>query len=136
MPINFSNGGSTNFTKPPRSIYTPDTVSGCPPGRGAGTRIAETTFTTAGDAAIVVEGITIRTNSQRGRCDLYLYVNGTRVDQTLDYADGTTSDWQDAVVGYMGTVGAGTHTVWYESTVCAGWGCGSDWGHLQVLIFE
>jgi hypothetical protein len=136
MPINFLDGGNANFTKPPRSIYTADSVSGCPPGRAAGTRIAETTFITAGPAAIVLDGNTIRTNSQGGRCDLHLYVNGTRVDQTLDYNDGQTSNWQDAVVGYMGTVSAGTHTVWYQSTNCAGWGCGSDWGHLQVLIFE
>ena len=104
--------------------------------RAVNTRIAETTFTTAGPAAIVLDGNTIRTNSQGGRCDLHLYVNGTRVDQTLDYNDGNGGNWQDAVVGYMGTVSAGTHTVWYQSANCAGWGCGSDWGHLQVLIFE
>lgn len=136
MPINFSTGGSTNFTRPPRCIRTGDTVSGCPPSRSTGTQIATTTFTLANPAAIVVEAITIRTNNQGGRCDLGLFVNGSQVDQTLDYNDGNTSDWQDAVLGYMGDLGAGTHTIDYRGINCGGWGCGDEWGHLQVLIFE
>jgi hypothetical protein len=140
MPIDFATGGSTYFTKPPRSIITYDTVSGCPPTRNTNTAICSTSITLSVTASLIVEGKLIRNNGANGapaRCDLSLYVSTGQVSRTLDYNDGLGSDWQQHSLIWMGTLSAGTHTLYMYSDNCASvWGCTSPWGHLQILIFE
>ena len=150
MAINFSNGGSAGITRAPRAIFTGDGVAGCPPTRACGTRIAESVFTTTSDCVILAQAIIIRRLSntncdgvQRdGRCDMQLQgafsgaSSGQQLDRTLDYNDGDTGNWQEAVMGWMGTVSAGSHSIFMSSDTCRGWGCEGTWGHVQVYIFE
>lgn len=140
MPINFSDGGSLYFTKPPRSVIVYDTVSGCPPARNTFTQICTTSIVLTAAASLIVEGKLIRANYANGgpgRCDLSLAVNGTEVSRTLDFHDNLASDWQQHSVLWMGTLNAGTHSIYMYSDSCASvWGCTSPWGHLQTLIFE
>lgn len=137
MPIDFATGGSTYFTKPPRSVITYDTVAGCPPSRAAGTAICSTSITLASAASLIVEGKLIRTNATASRCDLSLYVSTGQVARTLDNNDSLGSDWQQHSLIWMGTLAAGTHTIYMYSDNCANaWGCTSPWGHIQILIFE
>jgi len=137
MAVDFANGGSTFLTKPPRTIITYDTVSGCPPTRGANVPIASATITLTASAALVIDAKIIRNNAiNSGRCDMSLYVSTGQVCRTLDYIDAAT-DWQQHCLAWMGTLAAGTHTIYMYSDNCANcWGCTSYWGHIQVMIFE
>lgn len=137
MAIDFATGGSTYFTKPPRVVMSYDSVSGCPPTRAAGTAMASTSLTLTVAASLVIEGKLIRTNATAARCDLSLYVSTGQVCRTLDHNDGLGSDWQQHSLLWMGTLAAGTHTIYMYSDNCANaWGCGGYWGHIQILIFE
>jgi hypothetical protein len=145
VAVDFSTGGSTYFTKPPRTIITYDTVSGCFPTRNAGTAIASTSVVLTAAASLVVEGKLIRQQGCSGqrdgnvssRCDLSLYVSTGQVCRTLDWNDGIANDWNQHCVCWMGTLAAGTHSIYMYSDNCHDcFGCTSPWGHLQVLIFE
>lgn len=138
MPIDFSTGGSTYFTKPPRTIITYDSVSGCPPARAVNTAIASTSLVLTAPASIVVEGKLIRYHvGLAARCDLSLYVSTRQVSRTLDYNDNLASDWQQHSLMWMGTLAAGTHSIYMYSDNCANaFGCNSQWGHIQILVFE
>jgi hypothetical protein len=138
MAIDFSTGSSTYFTKPPRTVITYDTLSGCPPTRAVNVPIASTSIVLTAPAALVVNGKLIRNNGinsgQRG--DLSLYVSTGQVCRSLDFVD-AASNWQQAVVAWMGTLSAGTHSIYmYSDNLADAWGCTGYWGHVQIMIFE
>jgi hypothetical protein len=120
-------------TKKPRVILTEDPVSGCPPARAAGTDLFVQSFTTtAASTAVYINAGIIRSGS--GRHDLVLIVDGSQRDQTLTYT--SSSQWEDAHVQWVGTLGAGNHTVSLRGNTSNVWGCGTSWGSISTIIFE
>jgi len=68
----------------------------------------------------------------QGRADLQLYINGARKDQTMTYTRHKT--WDDASVSFSGMMKNGTHSIWMQSPIKDTWGCGPDWGDLDVVV--
>lgn len=150
MAVNFSSGGSTAFTRPPRRIVVSDAVSGCPPAR-ASDRLLTATFTLANTAVVSVQSQIIRRRSSPERCDTQLYgvgtpsVNGDTTTGTvtlmrfLSFNDQNTGEWDTHYNCWMGTVPAGTHTFYVDNNTsgCRNfYGCGGSWGQMYFMIFE
>eukprot|EP01051_Picozoa_sp_SAG22_P017248 SAG22_NODE_2615_length_2375_cov_10.619947_3_plen_285_part_01 len=113
------------------AVYqTPDARGGCPPEAAAGSRLIEKQFTVDRRSVLIVTGNTIRNSA--GREDLYLFVDGRQVDQTLTFS--STAQWEDAVVQWIGSVDVGQHDVWLTGNRADVWGCGGTWGDLNILV--
>ena len=123
---------ATTQTKAPRIIHTYDTRSGCPPAHAANTDLLSQTFTLTSAASISTRAAMIRNFS--GRADLFLFVDGGQVDWHLNYTSST--QWEDGYVQWAGTLAAGSHTISIRSNVANVYGCGSDWGSMQTMVFE
>lgn len=151
MAVNFSSGGSTAFTRPPRRIVATDNRGGCPATSQTNDRLMTATFTLANTAVVSVQSQIIRRRSSPSRCDTQLYgvgtpsVNGDTTTGTvtlmrfLSFNDENTGEWDTHYNCWMGTVPAGTHT-FYVDNVTAGcrnfYGCGTTWGQMHFMIFE
>lgn len=137
MALNFSTNGSTGITRPPRIVTTTDDVSGCPAARAAGTPICSTTIVMASPGYMIIEGRIIRQcGVGGGRCDTYLYLDGSIVGRFIDYCDADTSEWVQHVHSWAGSLAAGTHTIYIAPSCANSMGCTAAWGHLQFLVFE
>ena len=123
--------GSTQ-TKAPRVIHTTDPRGGCPPAHAANTDLFVQSFSTTASTLIYVSAAIIRNTS--GRADLQLYVDGVQRDITLTYTSST--QWEDGYVEWTGSLGAGNHTVSLRSPQASVWGCQTDWGSIDTIIFE
>lgn len=150
MAINFANGGSEFFTKPPRQIVVVDTRDGCPANTGSD-RLMTVTFSIATPAVVSVQSQIIRRRSSPQRCDTQLYgvgtpsVNGDTTTGTvvlmrfLSFNDQNTGEWDTHYNCWMGVVPAGTHS-FYVDNVTGGctnfYGCTSPWGQMNIMIFE
>lgn len=149
MAVNFSNGGSSAFTRPPRRIVVTDTRGGCPPSP-ADDRLMTATFTITTESVISIQSQIIRRRSSAQRCDSVLYgvgvpnangnASGTNpLMQFLSFNDQSTAEWDNHYHCWMGTVPPGTHT-FYVDNVTSGcrnfYGCGESWGQMHIMIFE
>lgn len=132
------NGAVANQTtgvisKAVRVIHTVDPRSGCPPVQPAGTAFWNVPVTLARPATVFIIGNIIR--KATGRKDLLLYVDGNRVNQWITNT-GATYDWQNGEVQWSGVLGAGTHNIDMRGADADVWGCGGDWGSIDVIIYE
>jgi hypothetical protein len=127
-------GQSTGVTsKAVRVIHSADPVGGCPPARAADAALwGPVSFTLTRNATAYITADVIRNTA--GRADLFLMVDGTLVDRTLTYT--SVGTWEDAHVVWTGELAAGLHNVWVQSPQAGVWGCGGDWGSLDIMIFE
>lgn len=151
MSINFSEGGSSAFTKPPRKISVSDTRGGCPP-TVASDRLMTATFTIENEAVVSVQGQIIRRRSSTDqRCDTVLYgvgvpnvagdtSTGTQaLMRFISFNDQSTAEWDNHYLCWMGTVPPGTHTFYIDNVTpnCRNfYGCGEIWGQMHIIIFE
>lgn len=129
--IRFTGDGST-IARAPRVIYTPDTRSGCPPAAPANTDLYTQTFSTAGDACIVVMADTI--TNYAGRVDAYLLVDGSHRRSTLTSTN--SNSWKPVHINWGGTVGPGSHTVSIRSSRADTLGCITEWGSITTIVYE
>jgi len=150
MAVNFANGGSEFFTKPPRRIVVFDNRGGCPPSP-ANDRLMTATFSLAQPAIVSVQSQIIRRRSSPERCDTQLYgvgtPNVTSDSQTgtvvlmrfLSFNDQNTGEWDTHYNCWMGIVPAGTHTFFVDNVTggCRNfYGCDTTWGQMHIMIFE
>lgn len=144
MAVNFSNG---TMYAAPRIIETKDGRSGCPPSAARGSTLISHSFTVSNTARIWTHGRIIFYGPAAGnygpasRADFDLVVAGSVVKRALNnimYTDGTIpSNWEELDATWMGTLGAGTHTIYMAGQNGAScWGCGTAWGQLTTVIWE
>lgn len=71
-----------------------------------------------------------------GRNDLTLRIDGKDVDSVIAHSDGPVKRFADAHVNYIQTLGKGKHTIalYADGTNGAAWGCGEEWGNIDVVI--
>jgi len=109
----------------------PDTKSGCPAKRAAGTDLILKTFTVSQPSIVKVAGHMIRTFN--GRADAYLFYNRKkRVDVSLTYTN--SRRWEDVKLHYVAKLGKGTHTFSIRSNRANAFGCGTAWGDIDILV--
>ncbi len=120
------------ISKASRTIHSPDPRAVCLPAAAAGTPLWTTNFTLNRSAVVFIQGSIIR--YYNGRADLLLVIDGAVYDMTLTYT--STLAWQDASVFWAGELPAGNHDVWLQSNRADAWGCTSQWGSVDILIFE
>lgn len=129
--IKFSVDGSV-ISRAPRVIRTTDSVSGCPPARPADTDLFTQTFSLDRSASVHITAN--MTRYATGRADLYLFVDGIRLDLTISST--SILEWQGAIVQWVGVLSPGSHTVSLRSPNDNVWGCGNLWGAINTIIFE
>ncbi len=121
--------------KAPRGIRINDNRSGCPGAHPADTDLISHTFTLDTPATVEIKANIIGATTTRH--DVYLVLNGTTVTRALGNPPATGGDyWVDFHVQTVATLAAGTHTTSIRGTLPDVYGCGSQWGHLTVMIFE
>jgi len=109
----------------------PDTKSGCPASRKAGTDLIAQTITLSQTSIVKVFGHMIR--NYNGRADAYLYWNGKKyVDVSLSYTSGKR--WEDVHLHYLAKLGKGKHTFSIRSNKANAFGCGTSWGDIDILV--
>ena len=151
MALYSSNG--VMASKPPRTIQTLDSRSGCPGASASGpygnrgsagaavTLISQTIVLTS--SALLWIHARIIFNMQR-RCDVYLSIdNVVQTPMSLNYAYyAGGNNWEEEIIIFTTTLAAGTHYIElrdaeYDSSICANrFGCGNDWGEINTLIWE
>ena len=126
----------------PRIVEVRDTRAGCPGTLADGGLIMSTTFTVSNPCIYFTHGRVIFNAGSRGgvRADFNIRVNGSIVKYALDTAtfnNGANGGWEELDGTYSGTLAAGTHTIEvYGGNGANCWGCGTDWGQMQTLIWE
>merc|ERR1719192_2815535 len=68
------------------------------------------------------------------RNDMHLYINGKQVDWALSYT--TTSQWNDLMNHWVGTLNAGDVKIGLKGNVGGVWGCGPTWGDIDVITWQ
>ena len=104
------------------AYQTADARVGCPAIAAANSRLIQTTVTVTTKSLVTATGHMIR--KYRGRADLQLMLDGTKVDDTLTFT--SSSQWADAAVYWSGMISVGTHTFWLQSNKPNIWGCQVD----------
>lgn len=133
---------SGTINSAPRIIETRDTRAGCPGTLADGGLIMSQSFTVDNSCVYLSHGRVIYNPGARGgtRADINIRIDGSLVKYALNtstYRTGGLGDWEELNVTYTGTLAAGTHTITiYGSNGANCWGCGTDWGQLQTLIWE
>ena len=69
-----------------------------------------------------------------GRADLHLRIDGVMKRQVLTYSP--SAQWESAVVTWSGVLSAGTHEITVTSPQANVWGCGAEWGSLDIMAVE
>jgi len=126
--------GDLDITAIPTSsgvkVYqTNDGRGGCPPRTGANKPLISKTFTVGVDSIAMITGHIIRLAP--GRRDLHLILDGRLRDRTLTFT--RSRQWEDAAVFYSGPVKKGKHTAYLRGPNANTWGCGKDWGDLDIV---
>ena len=126
------NVNGTTMSKAPRVIHIDDTRSGCPPTWAANTPIMQYSLTLSRTAYVYVSVTTILDYSSRVDC--YIYFNNSVQQSHLTATDNTA--WNPVNITAGGSLGAGTHTIKFQCSRANVVGCGSQWGGMQILVFE
>ena len=133
-------GDNNQMSKTPRVVHLVDTRGGCPGSWGANQSLIRYGITVDNPAMIQVTSSIIRRAT--GRRDLHLRVGQNSnpdanpiVDRAITNTGGT-NDWVNAQVHWSGSIPAGTTSVSISSDQASIWGCGSDWGSMDIIIFE
>jgi len=108
----------------------PDRKSGCPLNRKANTALISKTITLTQTSIVKVAGHMIR--SYKGRADLYLRQNNVNKDWSLSYTD--SKRWEDVKLHYVTTLKKGKYTFSLVSNRANAFGCGSEWGDIDILV--
>jgi len=122
----------TTMSKAPRVIHIDDHRSGCPPGQAANTPIMQYSLVLARSAYVFVSVTTILIHSSRADCQILF---GSSIQQNHLTASDNTS-WNPVCMTAGGTIAAGTTNIVFRSTTANVVGCQSDWGGMQILVFE
>ena len=122
----------TTMSKAPRVIHIDDHRSGCPPGQAANTPIMQYSLVLARSAYVFVSVTTILNHTSRADCQILF---GSSIQQNHLTASDNTS-WNPVCMTAGGTIGAGTTNIVFRSTTANVVGCQSDWGGMQILVFE
>ena len=120
------------MSKPPRVVHIDDSRSGCPPTQAANTNIMEYSLSLARTAYVYVSVTTILVHTSRADC--HIYFGSTHQQSHLTAQDNT--NWNPVNITAGGTLSAGTTVISFRSNTPNAVGCGSDWGGMQILIFE
>merc|ERR1711934_325633 len=112
------------------SYQVPDTRGGCPGKKGANQALISKKVTVSEASYVVATGHMIRRYS--GRADLHLRLNNKIIDYSLTYTK--TTQWQDANVYWVGSINKGSHTFSITGNRANAFGCGSNWGDLDIII--
>merc|ERR1712032_928914 len=122
----------TEVKKPKKVVayQVPDTRGGCPGKKGANQALISKKVTVSEASYVVATGHMIRRYS--GRADLHLRLNNKIIDYSLTYTK--TTQWQDANVYWVGSIAKGSHTFSITGNRANAFGCGSNWGDLDIII--
>jgi hypothetical protein len=122
----------TTMSKAPRVIHIDDSRSGCPPTQAANTSIMEYSLALARSAYVFVSVTTILNHTSRADCQILF--GGVIQQSHLTASDST--NWNPVCMTAGGTIGAGTTNIQFRCAVANVVGCQSDWGGMQILVFE
>ena len=122
----------TTMSKAPRVIHIDDSRSGCPPTQAANTPIMQYNLVLARTAYVYVSVTTILNYTARADCQILF--GGVHQQSHLTAADNT--NWNPVCMTAGGTIGAGTTNIQFRCTTANVVGCQSDWGGMQILVFE
>ena len=117
------------------AVYqTNDSNDGCPRILKSGAEFLNKTISVAKQSVLVVTGHIIR--DYKGRTDLHLLVDGAEKDHGLAYTPSkqSTTQWKDGIVHWVGELKPGSHTFSMKGNVANAYGCGADWGDLDILV--
>merc|ERR1739848_116733 len=112
------------------AYQVPDKRSGCPGKLAANKALVSKKVTVSEASYVVATGHMIRRYS--GRADLHLRLNNKIIDRSLTYTK--TTQWQDASVYWVGSINKGSHTFSITGNRANAFGCGGNWGDLDVII--
>ena len=122
----------TTMSKAPRVIHIDDSRSGCPPTQAANTPIMQYSLVLARSAYVFVSVTTILNHTSRADCQIFF---GSSLQQSHLTASDSTN-WNPVCMTAGGTIGAGTTNIQFRCAVANVVGCQSDWGGMQILVFE
>jgi hypothetical protein len=122
----------TTMSKAPRVIHIDDSRSGCPPTQAANTPIMQYNLVLSRTAYVYVSVTTILNHTARADCQILF---GGVLQQSHLTAQDSTS-WNPVCMTAGGTIGAGTTNIQFRCTTANVVGCQSDWGGMQILVFE
>jgi hypothetical protein len=122
----------TTMSKAPRVIHIDDSRSGCPPIQAANTPIMQYDLVLSRSAYVYVSVTTILIHTARADC--YIYFGGVLQQSHLTATDNTS--WNPVCMTAGGTIGAGTTNIQFRCNTADVVGCGTDWGGMQILVFE
>ncbi len=119
----------------PTTIVFDDVREGCPPTHTAEDVFWAESFVLEEDRAATIDVILPRDAS--GRSDLRLHLSSEFEDrgivtQSITYSPDV--QWVSGQLRWTDTLPAGTWTVGLSSNTADDWGCGADWGHMNILI--
>lgn len=118
----------------PQAIHTPDSRAGCPATQAANTTLISQTINLVSAGAVSVSAREARLSSNSAnREDLTLLVDNSSVALTATVAPAGL--WVTGNVQWVGTLAAGTHTIAIQGSNANAWGCGSQWGAIDTLVF-
>ncbi len=120
------------MSKAPRVVHITDGRAGCPPGHPANSNIMQYTFSLARTAYVYASVTTILVYHTRADC--HIYFNSSHIQSHLTAQDNTS--WNPVNITAGGSLGAGTHTISFRCSTANVVGCQSNWGGMQILIFE
>eukprot|EP00048_Salpingoeca_helianthica_P013997 m.212716 g.212716 ORF g.212716 m.212716 type:complete len:1216 (+) comp15569_c0_seq7:60-3707(+) len=129
----FSIGISASM--PIRQVVVYDTRSGCPLALAANTAFLTASFVSTSPNTIVFARAHI-IRSFLGRSDLFFNLNGALVSQSISYTGGTVNQWEDMSAHHLTSVGLGTHTFTVTGSTASTFGCGPQWGAVDLMIVD
>jgi hypothetical protein len=133
-------GDANQMSKTPRVIHVEDSRGGCPGSWPANHELISQGITVDNPAMIQITASIIGLTSARRDLDLRVGQNSNPdgnpiVDRAISNT-GNRHDWVNADVHWSGTIPAGTTSVSISSNRANIWGCGGDWGSMDIIIFE
>ncbi len=119
----------------PTTLRFDDTRAGCPPAHAAEDPFWEESFVLDTERAVTIDVVLPR--DAFGRSDLRLHLRSDLEDRgivtrTITHTHELT--WESGRVVWADTLYAGTWTVGLSSNTADDWGCGTDWGHMNILL--
>ena len=119
----------------PTTLRFDDTRPDCPPAHAAELPFWEESFVLDMDRPVTIDVVLPR--DALGRSDLRLHLSSDVEDRgivtrTITYTPELT--WASGRVVWTDTLYAGTWTVGLSSNTADDWGCGTDWGHMNILL--
>ena len=105
-------------------------IEGCPRPLAKGKVLLTKTISVDKQSVVVVTGHMVRLAN--GRADLHLVVDEATQDHTLTYTP--SRQWEDGVLHWVGELKPGSHTFSMKGTVANAYGCGDEWGDLDILV--